>query len=114
MCTNAVRRQAVEAPDPRTGTALQRHAVAEVTLRRDLYTRLRAVHDQWLMTVVLRPPQNTCVTLHHGAAATGRFPLRMSMDKRVGAVGLQDIKKRSMAGASPLTSHASLDVRCQR
>jgi len=38
MCTNAVRRQAVEAPDPRTGTGLQRHATAEVTLQRDLYT----------------------------------------------------------------------------
>jgi len=38
MCTNAVRRQAVEAPDPRTGTGLQRHAAAELTLQRDLYT----------------------------------------------------------------------------
>jgi len=36
--------------------------------------------------------------MHHRAAATGRFPLRMSMGKRVGAVGLQDIKKRLMAG----------------
>ena len=59
------------------------------------------------MTVVFRSPQNTCVTLHHGAAATGRFPLRMSMDKRVGAVGLQDIKKRLMA-ASPFDEPCQL------
>jgi len=38
MCTNAVRRKAGAAPDPRTGTALKRHAAAELTLQRDLYT----------------------------------------------------------------------------
>jgi len=49
------------------------------------------------MTVVLRSPQNACATLHHGGG-NREVPAADVDNKGVGAVGLQDIKKRLMAG----------------
>ena len=59
------------------------------------------------MTVVLRSPQNACATLHHGGG-NREVPTAAVDNKRVGAVGLQDIKKRLMAGASPFDEPCQL------